>query len=121
MGRRTGAAALSQRLVRDSVRPVSLREWNAESYDAISAPQQEWGARVVERLELSGDETVLDAGAGTGRVTEMLLERLPRGRVIAVDASRAMCDAARERLPPKQVTVICVDLLELELDQPVDA
>jgi trans-aconitate 2-methyltransferase len=121
MARRTGSAALSQRFVRDNVRPVSLREWNAESYDAISAPQQEWGARVVERLELRGDETVLDAGAGTGRVTEMLLERLPRGRVIAVDASQAMSDAARERLAADQVTVICADLLELELGERVDA
>jgi trans-aconitate 2-methyltransferase len=60
------------------------------SYDAISAPQQQWGASVLERLALNGDETVLDAGCGTGRVTEMLLERLPRGRVVAVDGSPAM-------------------------------
>ena len=74
---------------------MEAREWDASSYDAISAPQQEWGATVVERLELRGDETVLDAGAGTGLVTEMLLERLPRGRVIAVDALRARWSSAR--------------------------
>src|ERR1700734_256744 len=100
---------------------MSPRDWNASSYDNISAPQQQWGAAVVERLELSGDETVLDAGAGTGRVTEMLLERLPRGRVIAVDASQAMCDAARGPLPLEPVAVICAALLELGLDEPVDA
>jgi trans-aconitate 2-methyltransferase len=108
-------------LVRDNVQTVTLREWDAKSYDAISAPQQEWGARVVERLELHGDETVLDAGAGTGRVTEMLLERLRNGHVVAVDASQAMCEAARERLPAERVSVIRSDLLELELDEPVDA
>ena len=64
---------------------------------------------------------MLDAGAGTGRVTDMVLERLPRGRVIAVDASRAMCDTARERLPAERASVICSDLLELELPEPVDA
>jgi trans-aconitate 2-methyltransferase len=100
---------------------VALPDWNASSYDAISAPQQAWGATVVERLALDGDETVLDAGAGTGRVTDMLLERLPRGRVIAVDGSRAMTDTARARLPADRVTVICSDLLELELPEPVDA
>ena len=101
--------------------PVQLHEWDAKSYDAISAPQQAWGAGVVGRLELDGDETVLDAGAGTGRVTEVLLERLPRGHVIAVDRSQAMADTARERLPADRVTVICSDLLELELPEPVDA
>ena len=100
---------------------MEAREWNAGSYDAISAPQQEWGATVVARLELRGDETVIDAGAGTGLVTEMLLERLPRGHVIAVDASSAMAARARERLPAQRTTVLCADLETLELPEPVDA
>ena len=100
---------------------MPTRDWNAHSYDSISAPQQEWGAAVVARLALNGDETVLDAGAGTGRVTEMVLERLPRGQVIAVDGSPSMAERARERLPGDRVTVICSDLLALELPEPVDA
>ncbi len=100
---------------------MAPREWNAKSYDSVSTPQQEWGAAVVARLALRGDETVLDAGAGTGRVTEMVLERLPRGHVIAVDGSQAMAQRARERLPADRVSVICSDLLELELPSPVDA
>ena len=100
---------------------MTPRDWNATSYDSISAPQQQWGATVVERLTLRGDETVLDAGAGTGRVTEMVLERLPQGRVIAVDGSPSMCETARERLPADRVSVICSDLVELELDVRVDA
>jgi trans-aconitate 2-methyltransferase len=96
-------------------------DWNATSYDAVSVPHREWGAAVVGRLELSGDETVLDAGAGTGRVTEMVLARLERGRVIAVDSSAAMTATARERLPADRVSVIHSDLLELTLAEPVDA
>ncbi len=100
---------------------MSPRDWNAESYDQISAPQQAWGATVVGRLELRGDETVLDAGCGTGRVTDMLLERLPRGRVLAVDGSPSMVATARARLDPSRVRVVCCDLLELTVPAPLDA
>ena len=100
---------------------MATRDWNATSYDSISKPQQEWGAAVLERLRLNGDEVVLDAGCGTGRVTELLLERLPRGRVVAVDGSRSMAERARELLDPARVTVVCQDLLELELDERLDA
>jgi trans-aconitate 2-methyltransferase len=61
-----------------------------------------------------GDETVLDVGCGSGRVTEMLLERLPRGRVIAVDGSASMLEAARERLAGRPVEFVEADLLALD-------
>jgi len=75
-----------------------IRTWNGPAYDRISTPMERLGREVMERLELRGDETVLDAGCGSGRLTEILLERVPRGRVIGVDASASMIDAARERL-----------------------
>ncbi len=77
---------------------TSPRDWDAATYDRVADPQTRWGAAVLDRLELSGDEAVLDAGCGSGRVTESLAERLPRGRVVALDASPSMVDAARSRL-----------------------
>jgi len=96
------------------------RDWNAASYQRVSAPLEAMGREVLDRLELDGDERVLDAGCGTGRVTAALVERLPRGHVVAVDGSPSMVDQARERLGP-DVEVFVADLLELELDEPVDA
>ena len=78
------------------------------------------GREVLGRMQLRGDEVVLDAGCGSGRITQALLERLPRGRVVAVDASPSMVDAARERLGDA-AEVRLADLLELELEEPVDA
>jgi trans-aconitate 2-methyltransferase len=95
------------------------REWDAETYDALAFPQFTWGVEVVERLELDGGETALDAGCGSGRVSAELLKRLPSGRLIAVDGSEAMIAKARERLGG-EVTYLVADLAELELDQPVD-
>ena len=61
---------------------------------------------MLDRLELRGDETVLDAGCGSGKVTGLLLDRLPEGRVIAVDAAPSMVAIARAALPGAAATVI---------------
>ncbi|MEP6973316.1 MAG: class I SAM-dependent methyltransferase [Actinomycetota bacterium] len=100
------------------------REWDAVAYDRLGAPMTRWGETVVGWLELDGDERVLDAGCGTGRVTERLLERLPRGRVIALDGSTAMVERARTRLAPyvDRVEYVVADLSRaLPIDEPVDA
>jgi trans-aconitate 2-methyltransferase len=97
------------------------RDWNASSYDRVSGPQAAWAEKVLARLALRGDETVLDAGCGSGRVTAMLLDRLPHGHVVAVDAAPSMVEHAREALPADRTTVICASLTDLVLDEPVDA
>ena len=77
------------------------REWNSEVYHRVSNPQFEWGKKVLDRLKLKGDETVMDAGCGTGRLTAELLERLPQGSVLAVDVSQNMLQKAEEFLKPR--------------------
>jgi trans-aconitate 2-methyltransferase len=96
------------------------RDWDATTYERLSAPMTAMGTDVLDRLVLRGDETVLDAGCGTGNVTRLLHERLPRGRVIAVDAAPSMVEQARELLPD-DVDVRQADLLELTVEAPVDA
>ena len=102
-------------------------EWDASAYDRLADPQARWGRTVLDRLVLDGDETVLDAGCGSGRVTEHLLHRLPEGRVVALDASSSMLAEARRRLSSHhdRVRFVHADLLELCLstvgEVPVDA
>jgi len=127
----------------------SAREWDADTYDAVSDPQFSWGMEVLGRLELRGDEVALDAGCGSGRVTAELAKRLPDGRLIAVDGSEAMVAKARELgatityepmdmpigrfaglidpqgasfsvMQATGVTCLVADLSQLELDEPVD-
>jgi trans-aconitate 2-methyltransferase len=92
-------------------------DWDGATYDRVSDPQLRWGRAVLERLELTGTETVLDAGCGTGRVTEELVARLPHGRVVALDASPSMLAQARARLAAAgatgSVSFVQADLLDL--------
>jgi trans-aconitate 2-methyltransferase len=102
------------------------RDWDAAAYDRVADPMTRWGGAVLDRLPLDGDEVVLDAGCGTGRVTESLAERLPRGRVVALDASPSMIEEARGRLARfgDRVAYVVADLgrpLPLGPLAPVDA
>jgi trans-aconitate 2-methyltransferase len=95
--------------------------WDAHTYDRSSAPQQAWASEVLARLEgIAPDATVLDVGCGTGLVTEALLALVPQGRVLAIDASADMVALARRRLGDR-AKVWCQDVLDIEVDAPVDA
>ncbi len=103
-----------------SAEPAGTRDWDAATYDRVSDPQLSWAREQLARLALRGEETVLDAGCGSGRVTEELAALVPEGRVYAVDVAPSMVEHTRERLGDR-ATVLCQDLAELELPEPVDA
>ena len=95
--------------------------WDARTYDRSSEPQQSWAADVLARLAgIAPDATILDVGCGTGRVTQELAALVPRGRVLAIDASADMVALAQQRLGDR-AEVWRQDALDLEVDEPVDA
>jgi SAM-dependent methyltransferase len=96
--------------------PRQSREWNAAEYHRLSAPQFQWGQRVLSQLPLRGDECLLDAGCGTGKLTRLLLENLPGGRVVGLDVSRNMVLHARQNLEPdfgERIQFVAADLVTL--------
>ncbi|MBX6752135.1 MAG: class I SAM-dependent methyltransferase [Micromonosporaceae bacterium] len=101
-----------------------MLSWDADAYDRHAVPHVRWGRQTLGRLRLSGTETVLDFGCGTGRDVELLLDVLPHGRVIAVDGSPAMLARLRQRLADRlaRVEVVQADLRQpLPVATPVDA
>jgi SAM-dependent methyltransferase len=89
------------------------RDWNAASYQRVSAPLEAMGREVLDRLELDGDERVLDAGCGTGRVA---IELARRGLdVVGLDADPGMLSAARAKAP--ELEWILADLSHFELSE----
>ena len=96
------------------------REWNSSAYHRLSQPQVSWGKRVLSRLKLRGDERLLDAGCGTGRLTAELIAALPRGRVVGADISRNMLIEARDYLQSERISLVAADLLQLPFEHAFD-
>lgn len=97
--------------------------WNADVYEKIGTPMREWAQQVIDDLGLKGDETVLDAGCGSGSVTLDLLSKLPDGKVYAVDGSLQMIERLKKTLEERKIdNVIAVhaDLTKLQLNEEVD-
>lgn len=111
-------------MAKESPPPVtsSPHDWDGAAYQRLSDPQFGWGMRVLASIELRGDECALDLGCGPGRLTAELLTRLPRGRVIAVDASPSMIATARRELDHfgARLSFLLGDLLNLELHSVAD-
>src|SRR5262249_51569447 len=105
------------RLIAAAAMAGTTPNWDAKTYERIASPQEEWARKLLEeRLPLRGDETLLDAGCGSGRGTRLLLDRVPEGRVLGVDGSPAMVERARETLASygDRLALLTCDLLELE-------
>jgi trans-aconitate 2-methyltransferase len=99
--------------------PSQTREWDATAYHRLSGPQVSWGKKVLSGLKLRGDEILLDAGCGTGRLTAELLQGVPDGRVVGVDLSQNMLATARDHLRAQfgpRVQFVAADLQALPFD-----
>ncbi|MCA1819243.1 MAG: methyltransferase domain-containing protein [Halobacteriales archaeon] len=89
--------------------------WDAAAYERVAEAQFRWALEVLDWRTWRGDERVIDAGCGPGRVAEELLPRLPRGHVTAVDRDEGMLAKARLRLAPygNRASVVAADLADL--------
>jgi trans-aconitate 2-methyltransferase len=102
---------------------VTNTYWNAEVYDRIGTPMRGWAQAVIDDLGLNGNETVLDAGCGSGSVTFDLLKRLPNGKVYALDYSDEMIDQLERKIAETgetRVVALRADLTDFDLPEPVD-
>ena len=79
-------------------------KWNAADYAANSVVQQTWARELIAKLNLRGDEHILDVGCGDGKVTAEIARAVPRGSVSGIDASAEMIGFARKTFPPSEIS-----------------
>jgi len=96
--------------------------WDARSYDNVSSNVQlEWGRKLLEKRKWIGNEIVMDAGAGSGNLTKILAEKVPRGKIYAVDSDYNMVQQAKSNLSGcRNVQVIHSSMEDVNLPTRVD-
>lgn len=97
--------------------------WNADVYDKIGTPMRGWAQQVIDDLGLKGNETVLDAGCGSGSVTLDLWEKVKDGKIYALDSSPDMIARLRATLAERGIENIVpmqTDLTRFTLNEQVD-
>jgi trans-aconitate 2-methyltransferase len=96
--------------------------WDARTYDEVSSDVQlEWGRKLLEKGKWVGNEIVMDAGAGSGNLTNILADKVPQGHVYAVDADSNMVQQAKSNLSGcRNVQVIQSSMDKVSLPTEVD-
>jgi len=98
-------------------------KWDAKEYQNNSRPQQDWARELIAKLDLKGNERVLDIGCGDGKITAEIAQILKEGSVTGVDSSKEMIDLAIENFPGntyKNLSFIMCDAKKLNFDNEFD-
>jgi len=96
--------------------------WDARAYDKVSTNVQlEWSQKLLEKKLWVGNEIVMDAGAGSGKLTKILADKVPNGKVYAVDADPNMIQQAKSNLSHyKNVQIFYSSMDKVYLPSQVD-
>jgi len=73
----------------------SSTHWDPRKYSTNSDIQFAITMAVLASYSFNGNEVVLDAGCGDGRLSHQLSLRVPKGRVVGIDSSASMIQFAQ--------------------------
>jgi trans-aconitate methyltransferase len=89
--------------------------WDAETYDKVSDTHEQWARKIILSKIWTGKEIIMDAGCGSGRITKILSEIVPFGKVYAIDNDQNMISKAKDNLKDfKNVITIKSNLLDID-------
>ncbi|OGW32688.1 MAG: hypothetical protein A2X59_08315 [Nitrospirae bacterium GWC2_42_7] len=70
-------------------------KWDAEKYDSTHGPQIEVGRELIGMAMVKADDSILDIGCGTGKLTCELAQLANKGMVLGIDPSVEMLEKAK--------------------------
>ena len=86
--------------------------WNAKDYAKNSTNQYAWAQELIPKLNLSGNEALLDICCGDGKITAELAKALPHGKAVGIDSSQEMINLAQTAFSPKEYPNLSFRLMD---------
>lgn len=77
-----------------------MYKWNPEDYKKNSSNQYIWALNIISKLDLKGDEKILDIGCGDGKVSAEIASYVPKGAVFGIDNCKEMIEFSQKNFPP---------------------
>ena len=106
-----------------SLKPSSSFTWNPADYQKSSPSQKLWARELIDKLQISGNEQVIDIGCGDGSVTAVIASRVPKGAVTGIDNSKEMIRFAKKQFPARlypNLSFACIDARSLPFTEEFD-
>jgi trans-aconitate methyltransferase len=96
--------------------------WDPEDYSRHSSEQEKWALELIPKLDLKGDERVLDIGCGDGKITAAMADALGSGSVLGIDSSPEMVAHARKVFMDdrRNLAFRCVDARDMDFSLEFD-
>ncbi len=99
-----------------------MYQWDPEEYARHSSEQEKWARELITKLDLKGDERVLDIGCGDGKITAGIARSLTGGSVVGIDNSADMIAHAKTTFMDTSANLafVCMDAREMTFEREFD-
>ena len=74
-----------------------MHKWDPEVYEKSSSTQKKWAEEVISKIQITGNERILDIGCGDGKITAYIASLVPAGSVVGIDNSAEMISFAQSK------------------------
>ena len=82
-----------------------MADWNSKQYLKFKNERTQPAIDLVNRIQLENPSKIVDIGCGPGNSTQVLAARFPNAKILGIDSSESMIEAARKQYPELEFRV----------------